>query len=99
MKLSTLIHRAADEYLSVDDPNKGYSCSAFWEAVWQATLKHEISRDEHSDLCYRFEDGVEALGLDRGSFLVFSDIPPETRQAARYQWLKFCALLAEEQGE
>ena len=99
MKLSTLLHQAADEYLIVDDPNEGYSCRAVWNAIDNAWYSHKISTVEKVSLSKQFEDGVEALGLDWGSFLAFSDIPPETRQAARYQWLKFCALLAEEQGE
>ena len=101
MKISTLLHRAADEFLPVEVSRRseGYSCIAFWDATQAAVISGEITRQEQYDIDARFEKGMEALGLNWGSFHAFDDVPLDTRQAARYQWLKFCALLAEEQGE
>ena len=98
MKLSTLLHRGADECLSANDPYDGFSCRAFWLAVDMAKSRGEISSTEWGILCDQFQRGMEALGLDWGSFHAFDDVHPSVRQAARYQWMKFCALLAEEQG-
>ena len=98
MKLSTMLHRGADQYLSADNLYNGFSCRAFWAAVDDAKCSHEISSEEWRLLCDQFQRGMEALGLDWGSFYAFDDVPVETRQATRYQWMKFCALLAEEQG-
>ena len=99
MKLSTMLHRGADKYLSANDPYNGFSCRAFWKATDDAYYEGEISITEWNILCEQFQQGMEALGLNWGSFHAFDDVYLDYRQAARYQWMKFCALLAEEQGE
>jgi hypothetical protein len=98
-KISAFLHSAADKFLPHDDPRYGFSCEAFRSALNDALAKGEIGLIEYHELVFQFVDGIEALGLDFGSMNAFDDVPYETRQAARYQWLKFCALLAEEQGE
>ena len=100
MKLSTMLHRAADQYLPLTDfREQGYSCRAVWRALDEAKLAEEITRKEYRRLNGMFQEGCEELGLDAGSFHAFKDVPRHARQGARYQWLKFLALLAEEQGQ
>lgn len=106
MKISAVLHCAADTFLSVDGDERAmdgrwnwrYSCDTLQGAI-QATYP-DATAVERSDMRYRIKDGMRTLGLDTDSLNAFSGIPESVkRQGARYAWLKFCALLAEEQGE
>lgn len=101
--IAEVLHRAADHWLAVDgddyekrSDSDRYSCCAVGAAV-----------DELCGFNQAFEDqiyaGLEQMGLDTESGLVFRKLgyPDEmdhTTQGARYAWLKFAALIAEEQG-
>jgi len=94
-KISKILHLAADRYLSpsTDTGASKYSCDAIAFACDELLSKH-------SDPFYIeriIKTGLFELGLDPRGLHEFDDIPEKHRQATRYQWLKFCALLAEEQ--
>ena len=101
--IAEILHHAADHCLStnVDYPympaESVYSCCAVMKAT--ETLIGNIKGYEESDAVFRrVEAGLEAMGVDTESFKEFNDVPCEYRQGARYLWLKFAALMAEEQG-
>lgn len=104
MKISKILRLAADEYLQYhdaadeDDHNRSlspYSCDAFNHALeylaggqtynWKVGLA-------------KIEDFVYTLGLDRRVFNAFLDDfeDKEDRQGARFLWLDFAALVAED---
>lgn len=104
VKISDVLHLAADKYLAKDfnefaswGQKQRYSCCAVDEAldVLQCSLK----------MHRRVFAGLEAMGCRCSSFDSFAHLEvdfnrctPES-QAARYFWLKWAALQAEEQGE
>jgi hypothetical protein len=84
--IAEVLHRAADRYLEpvfAGEPTS-YSCEAIYEA--DAVLWPRICK------------GLSEMGLVPHSVTQFEDVPPDERQAARYAWLKFAAMIAEEQG-
>lgn len=95
-QLAAILRLAADEYLwnGVDDmfeapgPN-GYSCDAYhYAAGWKFT-------SEERKAGYDF---LSALGVDPDDTEQFTEVPHgETRQGARFLWLDFAALVAEEE--
>jgi len=97
--IAEILHEAADKHLAVDiyeryqDTTKfRFSCDAvFWACEDMKQFK-------------RIQEGLENLGCpvkssDAFKNLGYSDntVDSET-QGARYIWLKFAALMAEEQG-
>jgi hypothetical protein len=83
MKISEVLHRAADERLSTGTDYHGYmySCDA-------------IGCSQMSTL--RF---VGNLGVNTDGFHQFDEFHiGQERQGARYLWLKFAALVAEDEG-
>jgi hypothetical protein len=112
-KLSTILNNAADMYLDngVDsDPYSSrevYSCLAAIEAAMKY-FKQIDSTSYIWDASVYFENTIMPfftdLGLilhpederDEGEFFEFIKGPE--RQAARYCWLKFAAMIAEEEG-
>jgi hypothetical protein len=95
-KISEILHLAADEYLwtgySKDPRNLSiYSCFAIDLAIDDLDLS--ASRTG------KLFKGLGEMGLDIGSITAFEEFRygPQ-RQAARYAWLKFAAMIAEEQG-
>lgn len=103
MQISEVLHCAADNHLSIDFADVRprtwrYSCDTLRDAI-QKTYP-DASNVEQEALRWRIKDGMVELGLDPESLNAFEDIPQGVeRQGARYSWLKFCAMLAEEQGE
>jgi hypothetical protein len=96
MKLSDVLWNAANIYLwSGDTPNHGdgnaWSCGAAETAEIQADL-------EEASLCW-VVDFLETLGVDSCSSEQFEEFErgPE-RQGARYLWLDFARLVAEDEG-
>jgi hypothetical protein len=90
--IAELLHKAADSHLSragVGGRDKEVeSCTAVVVAA------------EKMNVDYRpVWHGLQEMGVYTFSFMQFEEFPrgPE-RQAARYAWLKFAALIAEEQG-
>lgn len=95
IKISEIIHLAADKYLSeFKNGFDHYSCIAIRHAA-EELIGNLDSREDTLNI---IDCGLIELGVDTEGFHEFDDIPEEHRQATRYQWLKFCALLAEEQG-
>jgi len=110
MKLSEMIHIAADEHLNTTSKmswpsfpisrdvaelfHNSYSCLAFKQALGSHT-KTYIDWDFYWN---RFKSLCINVGLDPENEAAFADVPRKVRQQYRYAWLKFLALLAEEQG-
>lgn len=111
VKISKVLHLAADKYLedcSYEKTEKyskrRYSCSSIKEAIkniYNCELRHIDADDEMAPakLWLRIESGLSELGLKTESTNAYSDFHGmfEEIQGARYLWLKFCALMAEEQ--
>lgn len=98
MKISEVLHKAADTHLCHDStsyrtPNKDrFSCYAI-----------RLATEYDDELYGRIEEGLENMGCPTRAIFAFTrlgyddDMDLET-QGARYMWLKFAALMAEEQG-
>jgi hypothetical protein len=92
--IAEVLHRAADDFLwdGREYASGGVAASCF--AVEDAANSVGAA-DELVDRCF---DGLKAMGVDVSKFDFgdFRDSPE--RQGARYAWLKFAAMIAEEQG-
>lgn len=90
--IAEILHLAADRHLWNDWPQVGtaeYSCYAIGRACYslRASIRLELS-------IYK---GLKRMGLKTTSLTQFDSIK-HNRQGARYAWLKFAAMIAEEQG-
>lgn len=95
--IAEVLHRAADEFLAddgewpyVDDNGvlkNRYSCAAVCDAL--DAMKASVGLEK------AIFAGLEELGCNTASMTEFQLRNP---QSARYAWLKFAALIAEEQG-
>lgn len=108
-KISTILHDAADIYYR---PGQ-FSCNTIALAITKGQCC-VFTRLASSQLGYakygtpsqkrmaqRIKIGLENMGLETHSsnqFDDFGDGDSDERFAARYNWLKFAALIAEEQG-
>lgn len=96
MKISEVLHNAADHYLRYGTKDKRkyacvFSCAAVWEAVQQ---------DEHPILKFSLIiNRLREMGVNPESMDEFFEFRKRDKQGARYLWLKWAALMAEEQGE
>lgn len=106
MKISEILHLAADKHLAVSkySNRRRYSCDAVRDAIHEVVDANCLSESERSHLLDRVFIGLEEMGVRKHSitqFYEFEDsknlITPES-QGARYTWLKFAAMIAEEQG-
>lgn len=97
-KISNVLHLAADKYLATDDfdvltrGKKKFSCAAVYDAA-----------DELDCSYSRLLIGLARMGcpVDSGCAFVplgYSAYTDKHTQSARYIWLKWAALMAEEQG-
>lgn len=105
--IAEVLHLAADKYLEYDHyygivgefhKRELFSCDAVDSAAWESFQKwdHDILFDDFIDPIMR---GLENMGVNTSSsiqFIEYSNL--EERQGARYAWLKFAAMMAEEQG-
>lgn len=107
--VADVLHLAADKYLlannrhSEDSFKQKFSCCAIEEAIYRITG----CTADGIVLRRRIEAGLQQMGCDTGSSILFkqygdspfdfSYINPEV-QGMRYMWLKWAALMAEEQG-
>jgi len=104
VKMSEVLHLAADKYLAEDCEydwvlQDKFSCIAIIMAVKELIPSQKIADSFYN----RIRIGLEKMGIDtyRGSqFNEFGDYLTITKasQGARYTWLKFAAMIAEEQG-
>jgi hypothetical protein len=111
--VSAILHYAADNCLAVnqkeywvnDGEKEKYSCCAVMLAVEQMYRLEmygvEVPYMEALALYKRIISGLKAMGCPVESSNAFSDeynkINKENQQT-RYAWLKFAAMMAEEQG-
>ena len=108
--VADVLHYAADKCLVAhsrysEGSKEKYSCCAINEAVYQMT--GILYGDESNALRLRVIAGLKAMGCNTGSMTLFKkygDKPNEYSyvnhkvQGMRYMWLKWAALMAEEQG-
>jgi hypothetical protein len=102
--IAEILHLAADEYLyhpydPQDSEVKAYhSCVAFTLAIENHPYFKNVSRKEIDDFDMRIERGLENMGLNPRIHQFREFETDESCQEARYAWLKFAAMIAEEQG-
>ena len=96
--IADILHYAADCALW-DGTNSEYrtkskfSCDAVDDALIASPVAIDWNKFRSIALF------LKELGVDAGSITAFDEFPEgELRQAARYNWLKFAALIAEEEG-
>ena len=105
VKISEVLHLAANKYLAgyyaeyIYTNKNRFSCRAVCGALDELITDAEVWLAIHEEIFKGFEN----LGLDTESIRAFeefeAEILTEESQGARYAWLKFCAMLYEEQGE
>ena len=102
--IAEILHRAADEHLNVSDCPWDYiqgqdrfSCCAIDDAI-DHLFDGDLSHYGPDRLCEQIIAGLRAMGLEPEDCYQFEDVPYNDRQGARYAWLKFAAMIAEEQG-
>jgi hypothetical protein len=107
--IAEILHIAADKYLASKESQQWkyggckdkYSCCAVSEAVHDLYNNFKIgSRYDYFETIERIYQGLRAMGCPTGSLEAFNDRNEfnEENQQARYAWLKFAAMMAEEQG-
>ena len=107
--IAEILHYAADKKLASKEEqcwNRGgtkekFSCCAVQEAVWELWNKDETASEyERDKLINRCSEGLKAMGCPTSSTDAFGDegVFNAENQQARYAWLKFAAIIAEEQG-
>lgn len=97
-KISEVLHKAADFHLQAGGRgrpahNKSvFSCLAIYKAV------KSLDHDTRKSILNRIDAGLVEMGLEpnMGNFVEIKC--SRERQVARYNWLKFAAMVAEEQG-
>lgn len=109
--VADVLHYAADKCLLSHSRygdghgKEKFSCCAVDEAVNKMT--GSVYNGESARLRRRVMSGLKAMGCDTGSSTLFrkhGDVPFDyqainhTVQGMRYMWLKWAALMAEEQG-
>ena len=110
MKISEILHLAADSYLSErnsvtwDEFGKCvrrelYSCNAIRAAIASKENSYTSLCSEFNHVWSRIRKGLQNMGLNTSACTLYCDRPYGERQNARYMWLKWAALMAEEQGE
>lgn len=115
IKISSVLHLAADHYLSHNElvepgPNNHFSCNAIKDALRESLgFKQYVppTSNQHELFSSHFliiEAGLRNLGLKSpGGGRAFEELERNythtvESQSARYIWLKWAALMAEEQG-
>lgn len=106
--IAKILHIAADKHLAVKESQywkrggnkEKFSCCAVAEAVMGLYGGFDTSYDENSKLIARIHRGLKNMGCPTGSSHALGDCAKfvEENQQARYAWLKFAAMMAEEQG-
>jgi len=106
--ISEILHRAADEFLAATQKEydklrkEKFSCLAITHILDDMICKKVITYEEKVELHSRIREGLQNMGLDIYSVYGFGNNVPgriyKKQQEARYNWLKFAAVVAEEQG-
>jgi hypothetical protein len=104
--IADILHYAADKCLAkyaeqcwtYGGSKEKYSCCAVDEACFRL-----MKSDNHQDCLQKsrsIKEGLKNMGCPIGSMNAFDDQGQfvEENQQARYAWLKFAAMMAEEQG-
>lgn len=104
--ISEILHYAADKKLAsryidqlyVGGNKEKFSCCAMHEAV--IDLNRTFTFNEVDEVVTRISEGLEEMGCPVSCLNAFNDNGEfkEENQQARYAWLKFAAIIAEEQG-
>ncbi len=98
--IADVLHCAADKHLA--GAGRCYTCGKLTyscSAIDLAVLKLVRDQDARHKMQCNIRAGLRQLGLNTSSTTAFNTIPfGPRRQGARYAWLKFVAMLAEEQG-
>ena len=105
--IAEILHYAADKKLASKEEQcwtrggikEKFSCCAVEEAVIDLSLK-TFNYEEVDELVSRIRYGLKEMGCPVDSVTAFNDdgkFKAENQQA-RYAWLKFAAIIAEEQG-
>jgi hypothetical protein len=113
INIAEVLHLAADKCLAVDDIHywfnnfgyngEKYSCCAISNAL-EELIDVEESWFVYEESLGFINEGLEAMGCDVGSTNLFpsskikGDYINIQSQQDRYFWLKWAALMAEEQG-
>lgn len=105
--IAEILHYAADEKLAnkkhqqwgYGGTKEKFSCCAMEEAVYDLYRGLDLD-DEREEMIVRISKGLEAMGCPTSSTQAFGDcgLFVAENQQARYAWLKFAAIMAEEQG-
>lgn len=107
LTIAEILHIAADKYLwdgsgkFIDSPldKEEFSCCAIYTVVLNNWSSLQFAGCNPLAADAMIDNGMRAMGLKPMSTKEFNDVPPgPKRQAARYAWLKFAAMIAEEQG-
>jgi hypothetical protein len=104
--IAEILHLAADKHLAVKESEywarggggkEKFSCCAVHEAIYGY---FDLEIYEREDIIKRIHKGLENMGCPTGSTDAFDDRGEfrAENQQARYTWLKFAAIIAEEQG-
>jgi hypothetical protein len=106
--IAEILHIAADKHLAVKESEywargggkEKFSCCAVDEAVSRLYGYFDLEIYEREDIIKRIHKGLENMGCPTGSTDAFDDetVFNAENQQARYAWLKFAAIIAEEQG-
>lgn len=107
--IAEILHLAADKFLASKESelwNHGgykekFSCCAVTEAVYDLYSNYKIESEyDRDDLIKHIHYGLAEMGCPVSSLDAFNDRGDfiAGNQQARYAWLKFAAMIAEEQG-
>jgi hypothetical protein len=107
--IAEILHLAADKKLASKESQcwhrggskEKFSCCAVSEVIFDLYNCGKIATiDEREELINRTNEGLRAMGCPTDSIDAFDDRGEfiAENQQARYAWLKFAAIIAEEQG-
>jgi len=106
IKISDVLHLAADKYLAYSELEWLYSEKLRFscDAIRSAINELDANYDSRNYLHEVIKSGLFNMGLIVCSCREFAEFTPNFEsvtpesQGARYAWLKFAAMIAEEQG-
>lgn len=100
--IAQILHLAADKYLYSGSGQvlNFYSCCAIQSALSGFLIRGKLTISESKELERRIFKGLKNMGLNPSATNQFGEFATFSResQGARYAWLKFAAMIAEEQG-